>query len=285
MDKFKDGFILKARKIEHSKISKAPPHIREIWDLLLRKANWKDHGSLKKGQLLITYNDIIEDLSWYVGWRKHTYSRHQCEYALKRLRSATMIATRKTVRGLVITILNYCVYQDPENYKQLTSATRKDTGVPQTCHTIRKEGKKEKKGPKEKINKKESPPRSLSKKSKIPKDFKITDKMFEWFSQQNFQHIEIQTATSEFIDYWLSEGKTKVNWVATWRNGMRNKEKWAKNDNKNNKFQTLPDGTPAPRTYYQCQDYEKRQLVDAIKRQRMEDKNEIATQDSIKQIN
>lgn len=80
---------------------------------------------------------------------------------------------------------------------------------------------------KETLKKKESknPPKNL-----IPKNFTITNKMREWFEAQNFQFIEIENATAEFIDYWKSEGKQKKDWVATWRNGMRNKEKWAKRD-------------------------------------------------------
>jgi hypothetical protein len=62
----------------------------------------------------------------------------------------------------------------------------------------------------------------------IPKDFGLNAKMREWFAAQNFRYIEIEDATAEFIDYWKSIGKRKKNWVATWRNGMRIKEKYAK---------------------------------------------------------
>lgn len=67
-------------------------------------------------------------------------------------------------------------------------------------------------------------------KRQIPPDFKITDDMIAWFNGQNFRHIDIESATAEFIDYWKSEGKMKKDWMATWRNGMRNKEKWSKRD-------------------------------------------------------
>ena len=60
----------------------------------------------------------------------------------------------------------------------------------------------------------------------IPKDFKITDDMRSWFLNQNFQNIEIRSATDEFVDYWKSEKKVKRDWVATWRNGMRKMERW-----------------------------------------------------------
>jgi len=60
----------------------------------------------------------------------------------------------------------------------------------------------------------------------IPKDFKITDDMDSWFASQGFKFISIETATAEFVDYWVSTGKRKKDWVATWRNGMRKAEQW-----------------------------------------------------------
>ena len=67
----------------------------------------------------------------------------------------------------------------------------------------------------------------------IPEDFEITDDMRKWFADQNFNSISITEATAEFIDYWKACGKQMKDWVATWRNGMRMKEKWSQKDNKN----------------------------------------------------
>jgi len=77
---------------------------------------------------------------------------------------------------------------------------------------------------------KDVPEKQKNGKRQIPPDFKITDDMAAWFNNQNFRFIDIETATAEFVDYWKSEGKQKKDWVATWRNGMRNKEKWARRD-------------------------------------------------------
>ena len=115
------GYYIKARKIQESEISNAPPHIREIWDLLLMKCNYVN-GRLKRGECLISYKQIQEDLSWYVGWRKHSYTKGQCEIAMKWLRKTTMITTRKTTRGMVVTVCNYEYYQDPKNYEYRSEA-------------------------------------------------------------------------------------------------------------------------------------------------------------------
>jgi len=137
--KIKGGYYLKAKKVQESWISKAPPHIREIWDLFLRKAFYKDGDDLRRGQLLITYSEIIEQLAWFIGYRKMTYKKHHCEIALKALLKQNMIATTKTTRGVVITILNYDKYQTVENYECYTKQNTKATIKLQPTDTIEKE--------------------------------------------------------------------------------------------------------------------------------------------------
>jgi len=149
MEKISGGYYIKARKIQESEISNAPPHVREIWDLLLMKCNYIN-GKLNRGECLTSYKQIQEYLSWYVGWRKHTYTKGQCETAMKWLKKAAMITTMKTTRGVVVTVCNYEHYQNPKNYETYMEKTGKPTGEPQTDDTILKEGeevkKEEKKG-------------------------------------------------------------------------------------------------------------------------------------------
>lgn len=147
--RIKGGYYLKARCIQDSEIAHAPPHVREIWDWLLKEANHKTvkkHGqTYNRGEVLCTYNDIRDALHWMVGWRKMTYSKWDCEKAMKVLKKATMIATRKTTRGLLITICNYEYYQNPKNYEsQNYTADTKATRKPQSTDTINKNEKNEK---------------------------------------------------------------------------------------------------------------------------------------------
>ena len=106
------GFYLKARCIQNADIAHAPPHVREIWDWLLLKASFNDGKILKRGQVFVSYSMIIDALSWNVGWRKMHYSRSDCENAMKALRKAGMITTKKTTRGLLVTICKYEYYQN-----------------------------------------------------------------------------------------------------------------------------------------------------------------------------
>lgn len=117
----KGGYYIKARQVQESEISHAPPHIREIWDWLLMKANHKDNKFMgiiiERGQLLTSYKEILDGLSWKVGYRKCKYSKSQCEIAMKFLRKGGMITTTKTTRGFLVNVINYTKYQEPKNYE------------------------------------------------------------------------------------------------------------------------------------------------------------------------
>jgi hypothetical protein len=139
MPKIKGGFYLKARCVQSSYIAHAPPCVREIWDWLLMRAFHFDGKDIKRGQLIVTYKDIQEGLHWYVGYRKKTYSKWDCERTLKALMKATMIATTKTTRGLVISIVNYAKYQDVRNYESHSESHNEATMKPQTTETIEEE--------------------------------------------------------------------------------------------------------------------------------------------------
>ena len=138
------GYYIKARKIQESEISHASPHVREIWDWLLMEVNHADTKVCLRGETVRSYNDILEGLSWYIGWRKMKYKRHDCENAMKYLKKRGMITIRKTTRGMVIKVENYDYYQTPSNYDSHTDNQRIATREPQSSHTINKNEKNEK---------------------------------------------------------------------------------------------------------------------------------------------
>lgn len=141
MGKIRGGYYLKARCIQNSDIAHSPPYVREIWDWLLKEANHSDTRICIRGQMIRTFKDIQEGLSWFAGWRKHTYSKDQCEKAMAWLRKATMIATQKTTRGMSITIVNYDKFQTPDNYDSNYESNKKATVQQQSTDTINKNDK------------------------------------------------------------------------------------------------------------------------------------------------
>lgn len=145
MTKINGGYYMKARCIQNSEISIMPPYIREIWDWLLKEANHSDKksngSSIKRGQLIRTFKDIQEGLKWMIGYRKMTYKKWQCENSMRFLRKQGMVTTMKTTRGMLITICNYSLYQDPKNYESNTRAVTKTTVNKQLTDTINKNDK------------------------------------------------------------------------------------------------------------------------------------------------
>lgn len=131
MPRIRDGYYIKSRNIKNSKISIAPPHIREIWDWILRECNHKDgyvNGKkIARGELIRSFKDIQEDLKWMVGYRKETYKKWHCESATKWLTKEGMITTTKTTRGMLIKVIKYDIYQDPKNYENNNESETKTT--------------------------------------------------------------------------------------------------------------------------------------------------------------
>jgi hypothetical protein len=138
------GFILQPRKIDDSTLMHETPCTRELWFYLLRKVNFADGSNLKRGQGFFRYADIMDDLCWYVGYRKQSYSKTQIAKSLRRLRERNTITTTKTTRGMIVTVLNYNTYQDPKSYEDNNEDSTKETRRQQEDHTISKERKERK---------------------------------------------------------------------------------------------------------------------------------------------
>lgn len=64
--------------------------------------------------------------------------------------------------------------------------------------------------------------------TRVPEPFVVTSEMRKW-ADQNYPRLDIERATQSFVDYWKGvTGKdgTKLDWEATWRNGMTSRSEW-----------------------------------------------------------
>jgi len=141
MDKIKGGYYIKSRFQQEGEIAKAPPHVREIWDWLVREVNhsYDEKNGIKRGSTVRSLRDMQEGLCWFVGYRKERYSKSKCEMATNWLRKRGMITTTKTTRGMRITICEYDYYQDLKNYETNNEKFTKPTRNQQSPDTINKE--------------------------------------------------------------------------------------------------------------------------------------------------
>lgn len=179
------GFILKARRIEDSDIANASPCTRELWDLILRKANFRDRKCgrtvIKRGQWLTSYEEIQDLLHWRIGFRKLTYSWHQIEAAMKYMRSRSMVTTQKATRGFFITALNYEKYQRLDSYERHSEDHNEDHD---NATGQRRNGKKEEELPLPLLDK---PPQPQEAKPCAPSDAGL---IFDRWNSQAGQSVE-----------------------------------------------------------------------------------------------
>jgi hypothetical protein len=217
----KGGYYLKARCIQDAEIATAPPHVREIWDWLLKETN---HAEAKvtdtiimRGQCIRSYKEIQEGLHWMIGWRKCTYSKTDCETAMKWLTKREMITIQKTTRGMIVTICKYDYYQNPAHYENHNEADKRTTRKPQSRHTINKNEKN-----KENEN-------SYSQFeifwNEYPKKVAKQDAIKAWnkiqFSDGLFELIINKVKLFRETPDWKKENGQFVPMPATWLNGKR----------------------------------------------------------------
>ena len=113
------GYILFPRELLDEEFWRFTPVARQVFLYLMLRVNYVDgKNGYKRGQGFFSYGKIKEDLSWYVGFRKHTYSDSQIRNAMNHLATNNMISTTKSTRGLRVTILKYDSYQNPKYYER-----------------------------------------------------------------------------------------------------------------------------------------------------------------------
>jgi hypothetical protein len=79
--------------------------------------------------------------------------------------------------------------------------------------------------------------------TKVPDDFSVTEKMRDWAIKNGFSDQEIQDQTELMIDTFRGSGNPKSDWVATWRVWLRNSRNGRFNGN--GRGQTKVDRTIA----------------------------------------
>ena len=141
------GYILLSRKLLQNGIMEKPPLYFKIWVWLLLNAQHKDFGGLKRGQLRTSIPEIQKAMTYKVGYREEKPSKKQIwsilnwlknpdglqplrnphERTMKGTTAEPMIETVKVTHGLVITICNYSIYQDPKNYEGNNDSSNEGT--------------------------------------------------------------------------------------------------------------------------------------------------------------
>lgn len=218
------GFVLTARIIDNSWVYSQPPYIREIWAWLYRNAQHKEYNDrgyiLKRGQLRTSIKEITEQLSWLVGFKKTTYSVDQIKKTLHKLRIRSMISTKKTQAGMIVTICNYDYFQNPDNYDYPYAGTTQAPHEHQggTTFTYNKNDKNDNIGKPVKKSKEVS----LQEWEKLKGS--LESYLPEWALKESLDLHKLDRELVVFKDWLSSCGKTYVDFFAAFRNWCRSEK-------------------------------------------------------------
>ena len=153
-----DGCFLLARQIFESAIWRDDPHVLKLFIYLMGKARHnikpKKYPSfeIKRGELITSLAKIAEDNEYHQNSRLKIWARMKISRMLDLLEKQGYIKRLCDTYGTHISICNYNVYQDINNYKCDNGGTQ----VLQDCYTgvtevlLNKKGNKDNKEKKEK---------------------------------------------------------------------------------------------------------------------------------------
>lgn len=131
MKRNNNGATVWARKtVESDVFFSKPDKWFKIWFYIISHVNYADCKELKKGENFMTYSEIKL-------YTKATKS--QIDKFIRWSKADDMLTTRKTTRGMIITVLNYAKYQTMDNYKSDTGKSTQTTARRQQDDTIKEE--------------------------------------------------------------------------------------------------------------------------------------------------
>jgi len=127
------GYILLSRKLIESEIMSKPPLYLKVWVWLLLKAQHSLYKGLERGSCKTSMPQIIEAMSYKVGYRTEKPTKREIQKIIEWLRNphegsttGNMMVTTKVTQGFVYKVLNYNVYQDPNNYEGYNEKVTKE---------------------------------------------------------------------------------------------------------------------------------------------------------------
>ena len=155
------GYILYPR-VFLEMLDKTPLLDRALWLWLLCRATHKDASgytrNLKRGQVFTSVREIQNAMSHRRGYTIQKPGQQAVRRALRRLCEARMIATARVSRGMMVTIVNYGLYQNPATYERRDGERTTAGAKTQEPANYKQEGKKKEKNEKRERRKQQGAP-------------------------------------------------------------------------------------------------------------------------------
>ena len=133
------GYALVARQICDSQIWRDDPNLLKLWIYLFCKARHnkepkKYNGfEINRGEMVTSLSIIADENEYLDHGRLKKWSRQQVARLLEKLVSGGCIELKADTYGTHIKIINYDIYQNPDNYK----ADSRETAERQPCNRQR----------------------------------------------------------------------------------------------------------------------------------------------------
>jgi len=194
--------------------AKEPFTEREAWLWLIEAAAYDPHVrhvsghsvSLSRGQLIVSQRTLADVWKW---------GRQRVRGFIARLELLGSL-TQNSTHGLTqITVCNYEKYQGEQPSLQPSSNPAATQQQP-----IKEEGKE--------IKKEKNGARG----TRLPTEFSMPTDWLDWaVSEKRWGLKDAREEAANFIDYWHSKpgaGGIKTDWLATWRNWVRNSRRQKK---------------------------------------------------------
>ena len=150
------------------------------------------------------------------GWQIHDFAEHQTTRdEIEALTEARREAGRRGGQAKAQARLNHAASKPVASARQVPEQTASKTYPETETET-------------ETVSSKELTTRG----SRVPDSFAITDEMRSWAAKE-VPLVDLDKKLGEWIDYWRAvpgKGGVKLDWVGTWRNGMRKQQEFAERD-------------------------------------------------------
>lgn len=201
--KFNGAFVISRNIFESDVWVNKPAFWAKLWIYILGNVNHHDSPTCERGTGFFNFSGKDSKIC-------REEAPDKVKKFLKYAKSSTMISTKKSTRGIYITVLNYNYYQSLSNYTSTTNSTTPSTiEAPQKHHrstTIDKNDKNDK-NERMKELKREATPRSLEQVITYFKELGSNDKDANTY----YNHFE--------SNGWRVGGKTPMkDWRASARN-------------------------------------------------------------------
>lgn len=211
-------FLIGRELFDHPIVGLHKPKWFAAWVWMLGEARWKQNKIMVSGKPVILERGQLSCSLRFMA-KRLDMSVKGIRTFLDRLESDTMIDTDKGTGQTIITICNYEIYQDFEEYRAQQRAQQraqeghsKGTGGAQTRTPETPETPEIKK--------------AIAKKpSRISPDWKPNDENIQYAVDKGFSNGQLQNVAEGFKDHWIAatgKGATALDWDAKWRTWVRN---------------------------------------------------------------